>query len=218
MTSFIAPGFFDECRLTAWPFGDLAPLSYDFLMCDPPWMFETYSEKGDEKGPAPHYDMMADAAILALPVGDLARENAAIWLWCTWPKLALGMACLKRWGFTYKTGGAWHKQRWGTGYIWRSACEPVLIGTRGAPKLDGRAIANHFSEPAREHSRKPEIAYAAAEKMMPHARRVSLFERRTRAGWDAWGDGVGVTPGRQRAKRPKEMPPILAAIEGSQDL
>ena len=215
MRSFVQPDLLSpERSLKAWPFGDLKPLSYDFIMADPPWLFENYSEKGDEKGPAPHYEMMEDEDVLALPIGDLARENTAVWLWCTWPKLALGMECLERWGFTYKSGGAWHKRRWGTGYIWRSVCEPVLIGTRGAPGLHGSAIANHFSELAREHSRKPDVSYAMAEQMMPNARRVSLFERPHRAGWDVWGDGVGVAPGRQREKRVKAEPPLLAAIEG----
>ena len=44
----------------------------------------------------------------------------------------------------------------------------------------------------REHSRKPEAAYAAAEKLMPWARKCSLFERVPRAGWDGWGDELGL--------------------------
>lgn len=212
--SYVQPDMLSPARTTAaWPFGELVPLGYNLIMADPPWKFETQSDAGDEKGPAPHYDMMEDDAILALPVGDLAREHCLLWLWCTWPKLELGMACLERWGFDYKTGGAWDKKRWGTGYIWRSVCEPVLIATRGAPKVRGASIPNLFSESRREHSRKPDCAYVNAEKMMPHARRCSLFERPRRPGWEAWGDGVGVEPGRRRDKRVKDKPPLLAAIE-----
>lgn len=213
MTSFIQPDIFGG-GATAWPFADLLPQSYDFIMADPPWLFENYSDLGDEKGPAPHYEMMADADILALPVGDLARENAAIWLWATWPKLETAMAALQRWGFTYKTGGAWDKRRWGTGYIWRSQCEPVLIGTRGSPPVDGRTVTNLITEPRREHSRKPEAAYVRAERMMPGVRRVSLFERAVRPGWDAWGLEVGVAPGRKRPKRAKARPPLLEVMGG----
>lgn len=213
MNSFVQPDMF-RAGPRVWPFGALRPQSYDLIMADPPWLFENYSERGDEKGPAPHYEMMADADILALPVGDLASVDCLLWLWCTWPKLPVGMAALAAWGFEFKTGGAWDKRRWGTGYIWRSVCEPVLIGTRGAPKVNGKSVSNHFSEPRREHSRKPESSYRMAERMMPDARRVSLFERPTRPGWDAWGNGVGVAPGRQRAKRVKETPPLLAVIGG----
>jgi N6-adenosine-specific RNA methylase IME4 len=45
--------------------------------------------------------------------------------------------------------------------------------------------------PIREHSRKPDEAYAEAEKMVPNVARADLFSRRTRPGWDAWGDEVG---------------------------
>ena len=157
MTSFIQPDIFAG-GATEWPFGDLGPQSYDFLMADPPWRFENYSELGDEKGPEPHYRTMSDDEILAFPARDLSRDNSVLWLWSTWPKLPVAMAVIAAWGFTYKTGGAWHKRRWGTGYIWRSQCEPVLIGTRGAPSVDGKSIPNHFSEARREHSRKPESA------------------------------------------------------------
>jgi N6-adenosine-specific RNA methylase IME4 len=212
--SYVQPDLLAPARtLGAWPFGDLEQLAYNFIMADPPWRFDNWSELGDEKGPEPHYETMADEDILALPVGDLARESSLLWLWGTWPKLELGMACLERWGFQYKTGGAWDKKRWGTGHIWRSLCEPVLIGTRGSPKVYGASVPNLISESRRQHSRKPDAAYAAAEKMMPHARRVSLFERPLRKGWEAWGDGVGVEPGRRRDKRVKATPPLLAAIE-----
>lgn len=46
--------------------------------------------------------------------------------------------------------------------------------------------------PVREHSRKPDEAYAAAEAMMPQAmNRADLFSRQVRPGWTAWGDEVG---------------------------
>ena len=44
---------------------------------------------------------------------------------------------------------------------------------------------------AREHSRKPEEAYAWAEAYMPGARRIELFSRTRRPGWDCWGNEAG---------------------------
>ena len=39
----------------------------------------------------------------------------------------------------------------------------------------------------REHSRKPEEAFQAAEKLMPEARRIEVFSRQKRSGWENWG-------------------------------
>lgn len=199
MPSFIAPGLFDGPNaIRNWPWGDLTPQAYDMIMIDPPWRFVNWSERGEAKGPEAQYPTMDDEAILALPVADLAADNCVLWCWATWPKLPLAMQCISAWGFTFKTGGAWNKKRWGTGYIWRSVCEPVLIATRGDPAVNGSSIPNLIEESRREHSRKPDLAYAYAEKMAPGAagrgraaRRVSLFERPVRPGWDGWGDQYG---------------------------
>jgi N6-adenosine-specific RNA methylase IME4 len=46
--------------------------------------------------------------------------------------------------------------------------------------------------PVREHSRKPDEAYVAAEALLPGAlRRADLFSREARAGWTAWGHEAG---------------------------
>lgn len=194
MTSFVQPHLFDAGP-SQWPFGALEPGRYDMIMIDPPWQFETYSEAGEGKSAAAQYRLMSADELLALPVGDLARDDCMLWLWATAPLLDLAMACLPAWGFRYTTMGAWDKRRWGTGYVLRSVCEPFLIATRGAPKIDGRSVPNLISESRREHSRKPEAAYAAAERMMPRARRADLFSRRTRKGWEAWGDQTGLHDG-----------------------
>lgn len=39
----------------------------------------------------------------------------------------------------------------------------------------------------RKHSRKPEEAFQAAEKLMPEARRIKVFSRQKRAGCANWG-------------------------------
>ena len=107
------------------------------------------------------------------------------------PKADVGLDIMREWGFKYVTGGAWSKKLWGTGYVWRSLCEPVFIGKRGEPGAHGPDIPNLFSEVRREHSRKPDCAYAIAERMMPNARRADVFSRQSRTGWEACGDEIG---------------------------
>jgi N6-adenosine-specific RNA methylase IME4 len=40
----------------------------------------------------------------------------------------------------------------------------------------------------REHSRKPEEAFAVLEKLFGPVSRIELFARQRRAGWAAWGN------------------------------
>jgi N6-adenosine-specific RNA methylase IME4 len=198
---------------TKWPFGALKPFSYELIMIDPPWPTQMRSPKGEKKSHARHYGSMPFAAIEALPVGQLAAPDCIIFLWCTWPLLLYGGdakrhfsnadaarspvgACLKAWGFRYVTGGAWHKKTvhgataFGPGYRARSACEPFLLGVSGTPK-NSKSHRNLIEGLARAHSVKPEEAYAWCESYIPGARRVELFSRTSRPGWDSWGFEAG---------------------------
>lgn len=196
MKSFVQPDLLaPERSLQSWPFGDLAPLSYDFIMADPPWRFETYSEAGEGKSPQAHYQTMTLEDIAALPVSDLARTNCLLWLWATAPMIPQQLEICERWGFTPKTQGVWVKTTsggkiaFGTGYILRNAHEPFIIATRGEPKTT-RTERSVIMAQIREHSRKPDEAYAVAQKLMPHARRADLFSRQRRPGWESWGNEV----------------------------
>lgn len=190
----------DVLRPGAWPFQGLEPMAYDVIMADPPWRFDLWSEKGEAKSAEAQYETMDLEAIRALPVADLARPDCLLWLWATAPLLDKQIGVLERWGFAFVSAGAWHKRRWGTGYVWRNVCEFVLLGTRGRPKVRGASIPNYIDENRRQHSRKPDKAYRMAEAMLPDARRCSLFERPERRGWEGWGDQYG-QPIEKRAPR-----------------
>ena len=177
------------------PFYNLQPLKYNFIMADPPWQFELFSEKGEQKSAQAHYQCSSLEDIKALPVSHLASGDCLLMLWATWPMLREAIAVMEAWGFTYKTGGDWHKitrngkQHFGTGYVLRNASEPFLIGTLGNP-VTSKSCRTSIPGVVREHSRKPEEAFAWAEKLMPTAWRLELFSRQQREGWDCWGDEV----------------------------
>ena len=180
-----------------WPFGEeLKPFSYDLIMADPPWSFDNWSPAGELKNAKHHYRCMPIEDIRALPVGHLAAPDCCLFLWATWPLLLEATAVMQAWGFTYLTGGAWHKRTvngktaFGTGYRARCASEPFLLGFIGNPATS-RAERNLIEGVVREHSRKPEEAFAWAERYMPHARRLELFSRQSRPGWDCWGNESG---------------------------
>jgi N6-adenosine-specific RNA methylase IME4 len=179
-----------------WPWGDLQPHSYDFIMSDFAWEFALRSDKGEAKSAQAQYKVMSLAEIKDLPVLDLCAKNAVHWMWATNPMLPQAIEVMRAQGFEYKTAGTWLKTTvhgkiaFGTGYILRSSSEPFLIGTRGNPKTT-KSVRSGFMGLAREHSRKPEEAYSAAERLMPRARRLELFSRTNRPGWDHFGDETG---------------------------
>lgn len=183
-------------RLFDWPWGSLEAHSYDFIMSDFAWEFALRSSKGEGKSAQAQYRCMSLEQIKALPVLDLCAENSLHWMWATNPMLPQAIEAMKAQGFEYKTAGTWLKTTvhgkvaFGTGYILRSSNEPFIIGTRGNPKTS-RSVRSGFTGLAREHSRKPEEAYRAAEILMPTARRLELYSRTNRPGWDHFGDEAG---------------------------
>lgn len=192
------------------PFGGLERYAADLIMADPPWRFELYSERGEEKSAQAHYDTMSLDDIAALPVRDLGRPDSVLWLWGTWPLLPAQIEIVAAWGYRFVTGGVWHKRTvngksaFGTGYRLRSACEPFLIGVSGEPET-AKSVRNVVEGVVREHSRKPPEAYRAAERLVMgeqtfetfraergrDCRLVELFSRESRAGWACWGNESG---------------------------
>ncbi len=181
----------------SWPLAPLPMFAFDVIMADPPWLFENYSEKGEGKNPKRHYDCMPTSEIAALPVGHLARGDAWLWLWATWPMLPDAMTVMAAWGFKYVAGGPWVKRgrsgklAFGPGYIFRTCGEVYLVGKIGNPPVCSHAIRNLIEAPRREHSRKPDEAYRDCEILFGPGRRADIFSRQTRPGWDAWGREVG---------------------------
>lgn len=185
-----------------WPFGACPPLSYDFILCDPPTKFETWSAAGQGKGPDSQYDTMTWDELKALPVSQLGRGDTILFLWACWPTLAQSLDLLEAWGFRYVTGGAWHKRTkhgksaFGTGYVLRSATEPYLIGTLGSPQTANNirnvmesADLDVIDAVTRGHSRKPDTQYDYCRALAPRAIRfLEMFGRQRWPGWDAFGN------------------------------
>ncbi|RXR28639.1 DNA methyltransferase [Sphingobium fluviale] len=157
-----------------WPFGELKMFGFDFIMADPPWRFDTWSNAGKKhKSPENHYATMTCEEIVAqFPVGHLASRNCLLWLWGTHPMIDQQIGVGRAWGFKFVTSGVWVKRTkkgklaFGTGYRLRSASEPFLLFTNGDPET-APVVRTVIEGPIREHSRKPDEAYHEAERLMP---------------------------------------------------
>jgi N6-adenosine-specific RNA methylase IME4 len=171
------------------PFG-----GYGLIMADPPWRFELRSAKGQAKSADAHYSTLTVEDVRRFDVGLLAARDCVLWLWATNPMLPQAIEVLEHWGFEFKTAGHWSKRNhetgklaFGTGYVLRCAGEPFLIGTVGKPRT-AKTVRSVIEGRRREHSRKPDEAFQAAEELIPDARRIELFSRQPRPGWDTWGN------------------------------
>ena len=165
------------------------------ILADPPWRFETYSEKGQGRSAERHYPTMADEDIQALPVGALAAEDCVLLLWATMPKLPAAFAVMAAWGFVYKTCGFnWIKQKpkggglfAGQGFWTRSQSEFCIMAARGHPRVDLKSQTTVVHAPMRQHSRKPDEFYEMVESLCI-GRRLDFFSREPREGWEQMGN------------------------------
>jgi N6-adenosine-specific RNA methylase IME4 len=176
---------------------DAVPLfQYGMIMADPPWLFKNWSEAGEGKSASAKYQCTGLDWIKSIRVGDMAGPDCVLWLWATNPMLRDAFDVMDAWGFKFKTSGHWSKktthgkQAFGTGYILRCSGEPFLIGTIGKPKTS-RSVRSVIEGPVREHSRKPDEAFSAAETLCGDVPRLELFAREERTGWDVMGNEVG---------------------------
>lgn len=169
---------------------------YGMIMTDPPWLFANWSPAGEAKNASSQYQCTGLDWIKSLRVGDMAAPDCVLWLWATNPMLREAFDVMDSWGFKFKTAGHWSKktvngkQAFGTGYILRCAGEPFLIGTIGNPSTS-RSVRSVIEGPVREHSRKPDEAFHAAEILCGDVPRLELFAREEKVGWDVMGNEVG---------------------------
>lgn len=175
---------------------------YQVILADPPWK---YNSRANHKtrfrgGAFGHYDLMDTQSICDLPIQDLADpEGCILFMWATFPMLKDALQVIEAWGFKYKTiGFTWAKLNpkagtpfFGVGYYTKSNAEPCLIATKGRvlkPALN--TVSSLILSPRREHSRKPDEQYERIEAMYPNARKLELFARQKRTGWDSWGNEI----------------------------
>ena len=174
-----------------------AGAAFDVILADPPWTFRTYSDKGGGRGPS--YPTMTLDELQALPVGELASPNAALFLWCCWPSIFRDVpALLQAWGFSYRAcafvwvkanrGGAGFFQ--GLGYYTRANTEPCLLAVRGSMPVAARNVAQVIYSPRRRHSQKPAEQYDKIERLYPGRQYLELFAREKRPGWASWGNEI----------------------------
>jgi N6-adenosine-specific RNA methylase IME4 len=172
------------------------------IYADPPWLYgapqHTDSAPGSKTEQLTvlesHYPSMPLEDICALPIEELAAENAVLFLWATSPLLQDAFLVMNSWGFEYKAAFIWDKVKHNVGYYNSVRHEFLLIGTRGSCLPDDRPEGEPVlfdsvqSIERGDHSVKPNEFRNLIDAMYPSGPRIELFARRPADGWDTWGN------------------------------
>lgn len=185
MTDHSSPNAAEQPATTAPATSSNAPRRYRTILADPPWSHYQVGGHGADQ----HYPLMTLDRITAMPVADLATDDAHLWLWVTNASLRDGFDVIEAWGFTPRSVLTWIKPRLGLGNYLRNATEHLLLGTRGHAPVQFKAQPSWLFAPLQNHSHKPEEQYAVIERISPGPY-LELFARRrppSRADWSIWG-------------------------------
>lgn len=163
---------------------------YRVIYADPPWQYknDSYAYYGHA---ACKYQTLSIAQLCELQIKRLTEKNSVLFLWVTMPILPEVFPVVKDWGFEYKTGLVWDKERRNYGYYVGVQHELLLICTRGICRPEIQTLEASVQRiPPTGHSRKPTEFRILIDHLYPTGRRLELFAREHVDGWDAWGNEV----------------------------
>ena len=165
---------------------------YQVIYIDPPWQYDKDEERLGQSVEK-HYPTMTYEELMALDVKKYAYKNCVIYMWTTAPKLNVAIDLLRDWGFNYKTCLIWDKIKHNMGHYASIRHEILLIGGIGKSAPEDKSFANQidsvYVEERTVHSKKPEYYYGMIEGAHPQKnKRIELFARQKKDGWESWGN------------------------------
>ena len=173
---------------------------YDLIYADPPWKQSKGGKKNvreNSSGKPLDYPVCSLEEIkhhLAQAV-SLTNNNSILFLWTIDKYLFEAQQMAEELGYKLHARMIWDKVtgipaaftvRYGHEYLlymYKGKLTPIALEERGK-------IHTVFRERAQRHSQKPQIAYEIIERLYPSARKIELYARNHREGWDCWGNEV----------------------------
>jgi N6-adenosine-specific RNA methylase IME4 len=174
-------------------------MRYRTIVADPPWEIEARLSAGGRRARSTEvpYEFMPVDEIAALPVTDLAEDDAHLYLWATRRMFREGDAAevARAWGFRPVGEIIWGLRNPGMGTrALANDHEPILVAVRGSlPFEASEPMGVHFwRQPyakggGKIHSAKPDAFLDHVEAWSPGPY-LELFARRARFGWSYAGD------------------------------
>ena len=156
------------------------------IYADPPWKYDNQATRASTDN---HYSTMSVDDIVALPIQDLAADQAHLHLWTTNAFLFDCPRILDAWGFQYKGVFLWVKPQMGIGNYWRVSHELMVLGVRGGLGFNNHSQMSWLEAERTKHSAKPEQVRKIIEMVSPGPY-LELFGRKTSEGWVTWGNEI----------------------------
>ena len=173
---------------------------YDLIYADPPWKQSKGGKKAvreNSSGKPLDYPVCGLDEIkehLRL-VTNSTGENSILFLWTIDKYLFEAQQIAESLGYKLHARMIWDKVtgipaaftvRYGHEYLlymYKGKLTPVAKDERGK-------IHTVFRERVVKHSKKPEIAYQIIERLYPDLKKLEMYARNTRNGWDSFGNEV----------------------------
>lgn len=173
---------------------------YDLILADPPWKQSKGGKKSvraNSSGRPLDYQVCTLEEIeehLKAAV-SLTGGNSILFLWTIDKYLFEAQEIAERLGYKLHARLIWNKVtgipaaftvRYGHEYLlymYKGKLRPVALEERGK-------IHTVFTERVQRHSQKPEISFDIIERLYPTEKKIELYARRPRPGWDCWGNEV----------------------------
>ena len=173
---------------------------YNLILADPPWR----QSKGGKKNVRPKSSgEKLEYQVISLDeikehlksATNLCEDNSIMFLWTIDKYLHEAEEIAKELGWKLHARMIWNKVtgipsaftiRYGHEYLlyfYRGKMMPVVKDERGK-------IHTVFTEQVKRHSQKPEISYEIIQRLFPETKKLEMYARYKRDGWDSWGNEI----------------------------
>lgn len=186
-TTIGSPVSSDTCEIADLDTLIASGAKFGCIYADPPWLYDNQATRASTGN---HYDGLTVDAICAMPVAQLAADNAHLHLWTTNGFLFDAPRIFAAWGFEFRSSFVWVKRQMGIGNYWRNSHEMLLTGIRGdATRFNDHSMMSWLECDRGAHSEKPGEVRAFIERASPGPY-LELFARLPTQGWTVWGNQI----------------------------
>jgi N6-adenosine-specific RNA methylase IME4 len=174
---------------------------FGVILADPAWAYNQYRDSANGAAKSAYQCMSLDE-LAEIPVGKWSADDCVLAMWCTNPKLDVGIDLMRYWGFQYKTKVPWIKNIPSTqdmatnvGIWFQGNSEDLLFGVRGN-------IGGFFPKDSTVPNRKGKLGLLVGDRHNPEF-------------WKRLSERALLAPKvKKHSKKPETMQDYLETFEG----